>query len=165
MKYLLQAVFFICFLGNFMPHPVHVSITDMNYNADEKTLESSIKLFRDDLNDHLKTISGKDYKLNTDKPLKSADTAIANYIANHLMLKINAKNAAFSMVGYTLEEESIWVHVQTRAPKNTKLIAITNTLLMDAFEDQMNLVNLKWNANAFSLAFKKGQETQARAIH
>ena len=72
-------------------HPFHVSVTEIEHNAGDKTMEISCKIFTDDF----ESILAKNYKTKVDlinPPNKSAmDTLVKKYILSHLSIKANGK--------------------------------------------------------------------------
>ncbi len=165
MRILLQVVFTAVFLFNFELHPVHVSIAEMKYNATNRQLETSIKIFRDDLNAIIRTNTGINLNLDDANPKKQSDSLLKLFIDQNLQVEFNSKKAALNYIGYNFEQEAIWIHVFWKTPDRVRLLGITNKILIREFSDQLNLVNLDWKGTKTSFAFKKGIETQLKVLN
>lgn len=131
----------------FSSHPFHVSVTELDHNASDKTLEISCKIFTDDF----ETILAKNYKAKVDlinPPNKPAmDSLIKKYIFSHLSIRINGKPVTFSYVGYENEKEAAYGYIEVSNVPSVQKLEITNTILFDKFDDQVNIMHIKVNGN------------------
>ena len=84
-------------------HPLHVSVTEINHNAADKTLEVSCKIFTDDF----ERILAKNYKTKVDlgkEEMKAAmDSLVKKYILSHLSLRADNKPVNYSYLGFEIE--------------------------------------------------------------
>ncbi|MBS1564727.1 MAG: hypothetical protein JST39_10075 [Bacteroidetes bacterium] len=89
-------------------HPFYVSVTEINHNAKQQTLEISCKTFLDDME---KTLT-KQYKMPVEltkpKDPKKAQDMVAEYIRRHLVLKVDGKPVTMEFVGFETEGASLW---------------------------------------------------------
>src|SRR4029078_1540842 len=90
-------------------HPFHVSVTEINHNAADKTLEISCKIFTDDFEDALtrKYKTKVDLVNPTDKP--AMDKLVKDYISNHLSIKTDSKAVVMNYIGFEVENEAAYV--------------------------------------------------------
>jgi len=127
---------------NTRKHPLHVSTTEVNFNANEKNLEISCRIFTDDF----ESILSKTYKQKTDlsnPALKSKmDELIKKYIISHLQLKVNAKTVTMEYVGFEIDHEATNVYLEVENIPTLRSAQIDDTILYDLFEDQMSIVHL-----------------------
>ena len=123
-------------------HPFHVSVTEVNHNATDKTLEISCKIFTDDFSDAL----AKKYKVKVDlvHPTDKAamDKIVSDYISNHLQIKTDNKTGALNYVGFEVENEATYVYMQVNDVTTVKKADVTNTILYDLFTDQTEIVHV-----------------------
>ncbi|MCZ4242951.1 DUF6702 family protein [Pedobacter punctiformis] len=128
-------------------HPLHVSTTEVNFNAKDKTLEVSCRIFTDDF----ESILSKLYKQKTDlsKPaMKTAmDELVKKYLTSHLQLKTNGKAVAMSYVGFEIDHEATNIYLEVEKISSVKSIEIDNNILYDLFDDQMSIVHVVKNGN------------------
>ena len=73
-------------------HPFFVSVTEMNHNAKDKTLEISCKLFADDFEKGLEQVYKIPVDITNPKDKKQTDQYISDYLKKHLQLKIDGKS-------------------------------------------------------------------------
>jgi hypothetical protein len=122
-------------------HPFHVTVTEINHNAADKTLEISCKVFVDDF----EKILTQNYKTKVDlinPPDKAKmDSLVKKYVFSHLSLKVNGKPVVMQYVGFENESEAAYSYIEVdNVPVMTKL-EITNSLLYDMFDDQISIMH------------------------
>lgn len=126
-------------------HPFFVSVIELNHNAKDKSLETSVRIFNDDLETALKKFGNT--KIDLAKPADKAalDKLIANYIAQKLTVKVNGKNMVFEYLGYEQKKESTWIYFETNNVPSIKKVEINCNLLYDFQDKQINIFNVKAN--------------------
>ena len=129
-------------------HPLYISVTEINHNAEDKNLEISCKIFADDFEKTLLSVYNKKVDLVAPKNKTEIDQLITGYIKNHLVIKLDGKPVTLEFVGYENENEAVWSYFQvpntTQAPKK---IEITNSILYEAYEKQMNMMHVSVGGN------------------
>ena len=123
-------------------HPLHVSTTEINYNAKEKSLEISCKIFTDDFEDVL----AKQYKVKTDlnKPSmqKAMDVVIKKYFSTHLKYNVNGKTMEAAYLGFEKDNEATNVYLEIKDISSFQKLNLSNSILYDLFNDQMNILHV-----------------------
>ena len=123
-------------------HPLHVSTTELSYNAKEKSLEISCRIFTDDF----ESILAKLYKQKTDlsKPTMKAamDDVVKKYLVSHLQLKVNGKPVNLQYIGFEIDHEATNIYLEVNKVSAFKTAEVTNTILYDLFDDQMSIVHV-----------------------
>ncbi len=125
-----------------VPHPFHVSVTEINHNAADKTLEVSCKIFTDDFEKAL----AKKYNTKVDlgrQDLHGAmDSLVKKYVSSAILIRPQGKAVAYNYIGYELDKEAAYCYFEiTNVPALTK-VDIVNTILFDLFDDQMNIMHV-----------------------
>ena len=124
-------------------HPLHVSTTEINFNAKEKSLEISCRIFTDDF----ETILAKQFKTKTDlsKPAlnKAMEELIKKYMNAHLQYNVNGKAATATYVGFEIDHEATNVYLEIDNVSSLQSISLNNTILYDLFDDQMNILHVE----------------------
>ena len=117
----------------------------------DKNIEISCRIFTDDL----ETTLTKVYQAKVDlfKPVNKAaiDKLIADYIKKHLIIKLDGKPAQLEYVGHEREEESVWSYFQVPNSAAPTKIEISNNILYDAFDQQINIMHVSVGGNRKSL--------------
>ncbi len=91
-----------------LAHPFFVSVTEINHNAKDRTIEISCKTFTDDLETSIEKSSQVKIDLFNPKDQSAADKAVADYIKKHFHLKADGKPVQLEFVGFERENEAIW---------------------------------------------------------
>lgn len=124
-------------------HPYYVSVTDVKYNEQEKTVQISCRTFTDNIEDALRKIYKKQVDVLHPKDKKEIENLLADYISKHVKIKINGKLHTVSFIGYEKEEEAIWTYVEIKNVELPKLVSIENILLYDYIPQQINMVHME----------------------
>ena len=123
-------------------HPFYVSVTEMNYNKSQASLELSCKLFTDDFEDALKNEYKTRVDLQQSKDRKQVETYVAEYIQKHLQIKVNGRSVAMSFVGYEIESESAWCYFEVKQVPAVKSIDIINDVLYESHDAQISIIHI-----------------------
>ena len=126
-------------------HPFFVSVTEMNHNAKDKTLEISCKLFADDFEKGLEQVYKTPIDISNPKDKKQTEQFIADYLKKHLLLKIEGKAVQIEYLGFEKEGEATWCYLQVTNVTSVKKMEITNKILYEAFNTQINIMHVTVN--------------------
>lgn len=137
-------------------HPFHVSICDITYQPHNKTLEISSRMYMDDLEMALSKRSNvKDYFDNRDKSLIDKD--LQEFMKENFKLWVNGKSQVVDYLGYEIEEDVVWCYLEITKVKPFDSMDLAYTVLLDVFDDQFNLANIRYQGTTKSLRFLKGR--------
>ena len=128
-------------------HPFYVSVTEINHNAKEKTLEVSCKLFLDDTEKSIKKQLNTAVELTAPKDIKKAQQQISDYVKKHLTIKIDGKPVSLEFVGYEVEGASLWSYYQVKNIASVQKIEVSNNLLYDMYDSQISIVHAQVGGN------------------
>lgn len=137
-------------------HPLHVSLTNIDYDKNKQTIEIAIKLFDDDF----KAAIYKEYDINlyldSDNEYVNTDSLINNYINNNFTLSLdNMLSSNMKFIKREKKLDAYWFYFVINVNNKTKSITIKNTLLNDLYDDQKNLVTYKSGNNEKGFIFDK----------
>jgi hypothetical protein len=134
-------------IGVIIPHPIHVSVVEVNHNSAEKTLEVSCKVFTDDF----EKVLIQNYKAKVDliNPVDrpAMEKLVSDYVHKHVSLKADGKPVNLSYLGYEKDNDAIYSYFQVENVPSVKKIEITNTTMFDMFTDQINLMHVTVGGN------------------
>lgn len=128
-------------------HPYFVSITDIKYKEEEKTLQVSCRTFTNDLETALRKIYKKPIDLLNPKDKVVMEKTLAHYILNHLKITVDGKLQTLNFIGYEKEEEAVWSYFEIKNIETPKVISIENTLLYEYLPQQINMVHTEVKGN------------------
>lgn len=134
----------IFFLGAFK-HPFYLSVTDLKYNAKEKALQGSVKLFVSDMESALKKMQGKTVDLIHPKDTLQTKTLLDTYLKKRLLFKVNSKPCPYKVIGFEQEQEAVWIYIELTGCPLPKRIEVENALLYDYISSQSNIVHIEVN--------------------
>lgn len=127
-------------------HPFYVSVTEINHNAKDKTLEISCKMFTNDLEATLEKAANTKINLSgADKT--NADKFITAYISKHLQLKVDGRPVALEFVGTENEAEATWTYFQVSNIAAVKRIDMMNNILYESFPSETSIIHVSVNGN------------------
>jgi len=123
-------------------HPIFVSVTEIEHNAKDKTLEVSCKIFTDDFEKTLRAT----YKTHVDlldENLKPAmDKLVNDYVQKHLKVAVDGKLVGLKYLGFEKIDEGIYSYYQADNITTPKKIEVTDNVLLEYNEQQMNIVHI-----------------------
>ena len=142
-------------------HAFHTSITQIDFNAKEKTLEVSIRVFTDDLENTLsKENKGQRFRIeNNDKN----DPFVERYIRQHFKLSSpKGQLRAYTYIGKENEADATWVYIEIPLQEATlQGFTLQQDVLMDVFDDQVNIVNITQSGERKSYIYNVKKTVQA----
>lgn len=149
--------------GMFSPavpsHEYYLSVCQVDYNRSAASLEVTMKIFTDDLELTLKNNGAGDLFLGTDREKPNSDQALENYIGKHFSLKVDGKTVEGAFLGKEVELDITWVYIEVKGIQPFKQLEVHNSVLMDTFEKQTNLVNVLLDQEKKSLLLNASKKT------
>ena len=125
-----------------MHHPIYMSVTEIEHNVTDKTLEISCKIFTDDFEKTLrKTYSGTVDLINP-KDKVVMNKLVGDYIKKHLLLKVDGKPVIMEFIGYEQQEEGITSYYQVNNMSKVKKLDITDNILYEYKSEQISLLHI-----------------------
>jgi hypothetical protein len=115
-------------------HPFFLSVTEINHNAKDKTIEIACKTFTDDLETSIQKTTGVKFDLANPKDQSAVEKAIGDYIKKHLQLKADGKPLQLEFVGYEKENEAIWSYYQVSNVASVKKIDVQTNVKRSTFK-------------------------------
>jgi hypothetical protein len=148
-------------MGNAM-HPVHVTVTNIDFNSKQKAFDISTKLFLDDFQSVILKNSKVDLNLGKPNVLLNADEYIKDYISDNIRITIN-KNKLSSkkliFIRKEISEGAIWLYYSYQLSGKIESIEVENNLLNDYYSDMTNLVIIKYNELESGYSLNKNNTT------
>jgi hypothetical protein len=123
-------------------HPFHVSVTEINHNEGDKTLEVSCKIFTDDFEKALAQRFKTRVDLGKDELHSAMDSLIKKYISAAILIRPSGRATSYNYIGYELDKEAAYCYFEVQNVSSVSSLDITNTILYDLFDDQMNIMHV-----------------------
>jgi hypothetical protein len=167
----MQSLLTILILGmwNVFVHPIHLTLSEVVYEEKSKSIQVTHKIFMDDLERHVEEslkAKGKEVNLKLGTPQENPDTDryLAEYLAAHFKLLINGKAYKANFLGKEYEDVACWLYVEIPNVPKPKSIDLTDSFLMDLYDDQSNLVNFTFPQKKGSMRFIQGKVRESFSI-
>lgn len=141
-------------------HPFHLSVTEIFHNREAKSLEISLKLFVDDMDEGIEKAGyGKMY-LGTQKEHQNANLFLYKYLLENLNMTIDGKAVKVGFVGKEYEPGNVmWCYLEVKGVKKFSKLKLQNHILTEVFGDQQNIVHVKKGGQTQSLRLRKGYDS------
>ena len=151
----------VLFLGLLFPnlHPFHSSVTEMTYNQTDQSWEISIRLFQDDLEQTISSNLGKKFRIVPGDA--ASEKALDAYLRKHFRFHAGKQiTTPYRWLGTEQQQDAIWVYLEI--PTKSDLVGsyLENSIFLDEFDDQTNLVSWSFQGQKKSYLFRKTQEVQ-----
>ncbi|MGX1930749.1 DUF6702 family protein [Flagellimonas sp. 2504JD4-2] len=130
-------------------HKFYVSVTNMVYSEKDAAFQITSRIFIDDLEQVLEERYGIKAKLATDQESKIADEYIEKYFKTKFAIEFNNKNVAYSFLGKRYDNDVVICYLELTNVNlaDLKTITVQNEILTDLFEEQQNIVHIKWEGH------------------
>lgn len=140
-------------------HAYHSTITELRYNAAKKQLELSVKVFTDDFE---KAISqGQPTHVNLTEAGPRPLVLASAYLGRTLQVSTTAGTPLqLQVLGMQAENDGYWFYCKVPLPGPVSGVKLRQAALLDAFSDQMNIVNIEANGQKQSALFRAGHEQE-----
>ena len=141
-------------------HPFYISVCQVDHNPDTAALEMSFRIFMDDLELALESMGTERLHLGTEREAEKADLYIGRYLARHVVIEINGRRVSPAFLGKEVGPDAMWCYMEVENIPVLESMTLTNSLLLETFEDQVNLVHVNAKGQKKSLIFDRQQVRQ-----
>jgi hypothetical protein len=124
-------------------HPVHVSVTDIVLDEQERELEITMRLFTDDLEFSVRNARNEP-ELDLLNPGKGRTTEelVREYVMQRFSVSLDGKKQHLKFLGIEQETDAIVCFIQAPDVRRWHVMEITNTVITETYDDQSNLVHV-----------------------
>ena len=137
-------------------HPLHVSVTEIEFDEKEKSLEIMMRVFIDDLELSLgNKLNQPDLDLIEPKNGLTIDQMTGEYLKEHFKIYLDNKLQKTTYLGHERENEAFIFYIEVKNVKKWKTIQILNNIITETHEDQSNLVHVTVRDKVRSLRLTK----------
>lgn len=156
-------------------HKYYVSVTEVEYVEEKKTIQIISRIFIDDFEKLLRERYDKDITLAIEDDLEkllrvrydkditlaiedekpSINFYIEKYLKEKLKLKINNQEVEFKFLGKEYEDDIMISYLEIENIHHISSIQVINIILFDVFLDQQNIVRFKINSKNKSFLLTK----------
>ena len=128
-------------------HPIYVSVTEIQHNAKDKTLEISCKIFTGDFETILKSKTKSKINLLQPSDKKLMEYLVNQYIQEHLKIKVDGKLMQMDFLGYEQNEDAIQSYFEIGDVATIKKIDVQDDILYEYKSEQISIIHIVVNGN------------------
>jgi len=140
----INTVLFCLFLNSGYLHPVHVSISNLDYVNEENKMILTIKVFEDDFRLLFFHLNQIEIDLKGNSNYDQYKELIYAYFENNFKFEANTNTKLkLEITDWKYQDDALWFSFEIKVKDEIKMLKITNTLFLDLYFDQKNLVILK----------------------
>ena len=130
---------------SFNLHKYYVSMCEIEYIEEQKSVQIILGLFIDDLELTLNKNHKTELFLATENEVKNIDSLYINYLQENFKLTINNTPQKFDFIGKEYNNDIVHFYLEIPDIETFNSFEVVNTCLLKDFEDQQNIVKLKVN--------------------
>lgn len=122
-------------------HPVHLSVTEVFAEDAQSEIDFTITFFMDDFGT---AAEYSKYATDINQGKMTVDDLILQHLQKHLKVKANGKALKYEIKSKESNFPSVTCYLKLqKLPKELNTLEIENTLLLELFDDQRNMVNIR----------------------
>ena len=119
--YKLFTLLLIPVLNSFYMHKYYLSVTDLTYNEEEKSVQMITRLFYDDLEAVLQERYDKNLEVNQDAEQKEIDYYLSKYLSKKLKITINSVDQELHYLGKEYEDCLLYTSPSPRDKRQSRM--------------------------------------------
>ena len=147
------AIIFLLFSLAFTSHKYYLSLTQIEYNKDQDSLEVIINVFMDDIEFAINKEYSVDLRLTTKQELEDVDSYFQKYLRKNLRFLVNKELVNYNFIGKEYEGDLVYFYLEVNVSDSPVSLEVYNTILVTYFEQQQNIIK-----------FKNGSDRQSKIL-
>lgn len=155
-KYLF--LFFLCALSISYANRFHaffVTISEIEYNESQQSLEIAIKIFTDDLEKALNSRFTGKANLGTSQETADITGNLKTYLSERFAVSVDGASQICDYIGKEKEDDATWCYLEVTNLSGASSITVKNAILTELYESQNNIVHVKVRGISKSMMLKR----------
>lgn len=87
------------------------------------------------------------------------EAEVKKYVNRNFSVAVNGASKTLTFTGSQVNGESVWVYFEASGVNDINTLRITNSILLDTYPKQFNVVNVAYKGNQKTMNFQRGKET------
>ena len=141
-------------------HKFYLSNTSIEFNAQTRAVEITSKIFTDDLEHAIEAQCYRYHSLYPQTP--EVYELVKKYIGDKISLQVGGRNVVLNFLGYGVDNDMTTLFIEGNYFEPNQVI-INNTILLELYADQQNIVDVRWSGQSKREYFTK-DKTQFQFI-
>lgn len=126
-------------------HKFYVSVTEIEYVKEKKSVQMISRIFVDDLEKAFRIRYDNNLTLSAKNESKEVNVYIERYLKDKIEVKINGKPVSFKFIGKEYDNDIVFFYLEITDIQNINSFEISNKILFDTHDEQQNIVKIKMN--------------------
>ncbi len=140
-------------------HKFYVSVTEIEHNEKNSSLQVISRVFTDDLEKVLKERFDPDLRLGKKVETPGVEAYLKKYLEQRFTVEVDGKPLEITFLGKEYENDMTLFYIEIPEVKGFSSIKVKNTMLLDMFEEQKNLIHVQYKGKTKSLILAEGKES------
>lgn len=141
-------------------HPVHISVTEIEFDESDKALEIMMRVFIDDLELTLRNaLNQPDLDILEPQHGLTVDQMMEAYLKDHFKISLDNKLQKINYLGHEREADTFVFYIEVSPVKKFTTIQVTNDIITELYDDQSNLVHVTVRGTVRSLRLTRNSPT------
>jgi len=159
MKKTFVLFFALIFLSSFISntHETYLSVTEIEYNKDQKSLQIISRVFIDDFQNVLSKRYQKDISLSYKEDLQNNQDIMEKYLDKKLKITIDGRLLDLKFLGSKFDADQIVLFIESKNVESFKKVKVENLILTDLFDAQKNITHVKKGEEIESMLLSKAK--------
>jgi hypothetical protein len=145
----ISGLFAVLLLMSFMQADFYSSMTKVDYVEGSKTLKFTTKM-------NTEHVSAA---ININPNTAGFEAEVKKYVNNRFSVSVNGASQRLTFTGSQVNGESVWVYFEASGVSSVSSLKINNSILLETFPKQVNIVNIAYKGNQKTMTFQRGRES------
>ena len=138
-------IIFLIPIFAFSMHKYYISLTNIEYKKENNSLQITVKLFIDDLQETINNTYNTNHELTLQNERSVVDSLIVKYSTDHFKIELNETATKYLYLGKEYDSDVVYLYFEIENIQNFYSIGIQNNMLIEFFPEQKNIVKLNIN--------------------
>ena len=140
---LILAVLIVPLFGFNLAHKYYVSVTEIEYVKEQKSLQIVSRIFIDDIENVLRERYDESITLAGEKEKSTVNYYVEKYLKEKIKIRVDDEMKELNFIGKEYEDDIVFCYLEISGIEEINTIEISNEVLFDMFSDQQNIIRAK----------------------
>lgn len=141
-------------------HPIHLSVSEINYSEKDKALQITSRIFLDDLELSIRNqLNQPELDLLQPGPSQTTEQLISDYVLKRFSVKLDGKLQKANFLGFEREDPAVICYIEIENVKKFSSIEVKNEVIMEIHDDQSNLVHVTYKEPVKSMRLTRDKSS------
>jgi hypothetical protein len=127
----------------FIFHPVHVTLTSIDYIPERDSFKVFVRMYFDDFMIDCKLNGGDIHNEDFSVENSSSKDAMEKYLGEKIIIKVNEKQLSGKLQEMKLADNEISMNLEYSTGEKPKIITVKNLIMTGLYSDQSNMIIIR----------------------